>query len=51
MKYACYLLRKGFNDEEIKERLLDESLNITSRKRNINDYLERTIRKARSYVH
>ena len=50
MRYACYLVRCGLSDEEIKQRLLAESPNITTRKRNVEDYLNRTIKKARSYV-
>lgn len=50
MRYACYLVRCGLSDEEIKQRLLNESPNITTRKRNIRDYLDRTIRKAKNYV-
>ena len=50
MRYACYLVRCGLSDEEIKEKLLNESPNITTRKRNIRDYLDRTIRKAKNYV-
>lgn len=50
MRYCCYLVRCGLSDEEIKQRLLAESPNITTRKRNIRDYLDRTIKKARSYV-
>lgn len=50
MKYACYLVRMGLSDDEIKERLLNESPQIRERKRNVKDYLNRTIRKARLYV-
>ena len=50
MKYACYLVRMGLSDNEIKERLLNESPQIRERKRNVKDYLNRTIRKARLYV-
>ena len=50
MRYACYLVRLGLNDDEIAERLLAESPNIITRKRNYKDYIERTIRKARQYV-
>jgi len=50
MRYTCYLARMGLSDDEIKERLLNESPNIRTRKRNIRDYLDRTIRKARLYV-
>jgi len=50
MRYACYLVRMGLSDEEIRERLLNESPNIRERKKNVDDYLRRTIRKARLYV-
>jgi len=50
MKYACYLVRMGLSDDEIKERLLNESPQIRERKRNVKDYLNRTVRKARLYV-
>ena len=50
MKYACYLVRMGLSDDEIKERLLNESPKLRERKRNVRDYLNRTIRKARLYV-
>lgn len=50
MRYCCYLVRCGLSDEEIKQRLLAESPNITTRKRNVEDYLNRTIKKARNYV-
>lgn len=51
MRYCCYLVRMGLSDEEIKERLLAESPNIRERKRNVEDYLKRTIKKARRYIH
>ena len=49
MKYACYLVRKGFSDEEIYQRLLLESPNITKRHK-VEDYIPRTIEKAKRYV-
>jgi len=50
MRYACYLVRIGLSDDEIKQRLAAESPDISQRKRNLKDYLERTVRKARKYV-
>ena len=50
MRYALYLLRMGFSPEEIRRKLLEESLDIENRKRgHLDDYLDRTIRKALMY--
>ena len=52
MKYCCYLVRMGLNDDEIMERLLNESPDLSKRKgRYVLDYIQRTIRKARQYVY
>jgi len=46
--YTLYLLRFNLTDEEIKQILLTESDDIENRKRgHLEDYLERTIKKAR----
>ena len=49
MRYACYLVRKGLPDDEIYQRLLLESPNITKRHK-VEDYIPRTIEKAKRYV-
>ena len=50
MRYALYLGRQGWTDEAIKAQLLAESNNLSRRKSgHIEDYLNRTILKARSY--
>jgi len=49
MRYACYLVRMGLSDEEIAQRLLTESPNI-ERRHKVDDYIPRTIRKAKLYV-
>lgn len=51
MKYTLYLLRKGVDEAEIRERLIHESLDIKHRKKgHLDDYLDRTIRVAKSYI-
>lgn len=50
MRYAVYLAAKGYTENTIKNKLLDESIDITLRHKNINDYLSRTINKAVQYV-
>ncbi len=51
MRYACYLLRIGFTDEEIWAKLQIESPEISERKSgHLEDYLKRTIRKAHSFI-
>jgi hypothetical protein len=46
--YAKYLMNFNLSDEEIKQMLLSESEDIHNRKRgHLEDYLERTISKAR----
>lgn len=51
MKYTLYLLRKGLDLDEIRRRLLSESLLIEKRKKgHLNDYLDRTIFRAKSYL-
>ena len=49
MRYVCYLVRMGLSDEEIAQRLLEESPNIEQRHK-VEDYIPRTIRKAKLYV-
>ena len=49
MRYTCYLVRMGLSDEEIAQRLLEESPNI-ERRHKVDDYIPRTIRKAKLYV-
>jgi len=47
--YAKYLMNFNFTDEEIKQILLVESEDIQSRKKgHLEDYLERTVTKARA---
>ena len=51
MKYSCYLLRKGLDIEEVKKRLEQESRNLFERKgKYMNDYIDRTVKKAWEYV-
>ncbi|MHB1546011.1 MAG: DNA-primase RepB domain-containing protein [bacterium] len=51
MRYACYLVRKGFSDTEIIEKLRIESPKISERKSgHVEDYLDRTIQKARQFI-
>ncbi len=51
MSYAVYLVRMGFDEDDIYERLLEESEGIKERKgKYIDDYIERTIAKAIEYV-
>ncbi|MBM3237621.1 hypothetical protein FJZ31_15130 [Candidatus Poribacteria bacterium] len=51
MKYTLYLLRKRLDEDEIRRRLLNESLDIENRKKGpLNDYLDRTISRAKSYL-
>jgi hypothetical protein len=51
MKYTLYLFRKGLDSDEIRRRLLSESLLIEKRKKgHLNDYLDRTIFRAKSYL-
>jgi len=48
--YAIYLMSKGYSDEQVVQALLIESEDLETRKRgHLEDYLERTIRAARSY--
>lgn len=49
MRYACYLVRMGLSDEEIYQKLLFESPSITKRHK-VEDYIPRTIAKARKYI-
>ena len=50
MRYVLYLLRMGASEEDIKDRLLRESEDIEERKKGyLEDYLNRTIRKANEY--
>jgi glutathione S-transferase len=49
MRYACYLVRMGLSDAEIMQRLLAESPDIEKRHK-VEDYLPRTIEKAKQYV-
>lgn len=51
MRYACYLARIGFSDAEIVKKLQNESHKISERKSgHIEDYLSRTIQKARQFL-
>jgi hypothetical protein len=51
MKYTLYLLRKGLDEAGIRERLIHESFDIKNRKKShLDDYLDRTIRVAKSYI-
>ena len=51
IKYTLYLLLKGLDEGEVRIRLMNESLDIAERKKgHLDDYLNRTIRKARSYL-
>jgi hypothetical protein len=51
IKYTLYLLRKGLDEGEVRIRLINESLDIAERKKgHLDDYLNRTIRKAKSYL-
>lgn len=51
MKYACYLLRMGFTDGEIWDKLQTESPEISKRKSgHLSDYIARTITKAHSFI-
>jgi len=48
--YALYLMHFNLSDEEIRQILLNESDDIENRKaRHLDDYLERTVRKAREF--
>ena len=50
MKYALYLLGKGFSPEEIKSKLLSESEDIYIRKgKYVEYYLDYTIKKAQEF--
>ena len=50
MKYTLYLFRKGLDSDEIRRRLRSFSLLIEKRKKgHLNDYLDRTIFRAKSY--
>ncbi len=50
MRYVLYLLRMGASEEDIKNKLLRESEDIEERKKGyLEDYLQRTIRKANEY--
>ena len=51
MKYAVYLLGHGLSIDKVKQRLLQESLDIETRKRgHLEQYLELTLSKAYNYV-
>jgi hypothetical protein len=51
IKYTLYLLRKGLDSDEIRRRLRSFSLDIENRKKgHLNDYLDRTIFRAKSYL-
>ena len=51
MRYACYLLRIGFTDEEIWGKLQTESPEISERKSgHLSDYLKRTTAKAHFFI-
>ena len=51
IKYTLYLLRKGLDEGEVRIRLMNESLDMAERKKgHLDDYLSRTIRKAKSYL-
>ena len=51
MKYAIYLLGHGLSIDEVKQKLLTESLDIEERKRgHLEQYLELTLSKAYNYV-
>lgn len=51
MKYAVYLLGHGFSIDEVKQKLLQESLDIETRKAgHLEHYLELTTSKAYEYV-
>ncbi len=51
MKYTLYLLRKGLDEDEVLRRLFSESLDIENRKKgHLKDYLDRTLRVAKSYL-
>ena len=48
--YALYLMNLGYSDEDIRQTLLNESDDIENRKAgHLEDYLDRTIRKARDF--
>jgi hypothetical protein len=48
--YAKYLMNFNLSDEDIKQILLNESDDIQNRKRgHLEDYLERTVSKARAH--
>jgi hypothetical protein len=50
IRYVLYLCRQGWTDDAIRAQLLAESNNLSQRKSgHIEDYLDRTILKARSY--
>ena len=50
MRYVLYLLRMGASEEDIRDKLLQESEDISERKSKwIEDYLDRTIRRAKEY--
>jgi len=44
--YACYLLKIGYEAEEVKSILREESPKLYERHRNVEDYLERTLKAA-----
>jgi len=50
MRYVCYLVRMGLSDDEIYYRLLNESPNLEKRHK-VDDYITRTIEKARKWVY
>ena len=51
MRYAVYLASRGYDETEIAQALIAESMDIEIRKRgHLDDYLKRTVEKAISYV-
>ncbi len=51
MKYTLYLLRKGLDEALMRDMLIHESFDIKNRKKgHLDDYLDRTIRVAKSYI-
>lgn len=52
ISYTLYLLARGVSDNEIRDRLISESLHINVRKKgHLDDYLNRTITKAERYLY
>jgi DNA polymerase III delta prime subunit len=51
IRYVLYLLRKGKDEEDIMKLLQEESEDIMERKKgHLEDYLQRTIKKAFEYI-